>query len=83
MYNALALPNIDYCCVIGMEYGVALSGAMWLITSSPHLACRAELRSRLKWMTLEQRRKLFRLALVYKCLLGRAPQYLYFKFASS
>lgn len=34
-------------------------------------------------MTLEQRRKLFRLALVHKCLLGRAPQCLYFKFANS
>ena len=40
---------------------------MQLITSSPWLACSAVLRSRLKWVPLEQ---------------GRAPQYLCSKFAT-
>ena len=56
---------------------------MRLITSSPRLACNAMLRSRLGWVPLEQRRRLFRLALVHKCLLGRAPQYLCSKFVTN
>ena len=91
LYNALILPHIDYCCVVWMDCGATLSHkierlqnyGMRLITSSPRLACSAELRSRLKWVTLEQRRKLFRLALVHKCLHGRAPQYLCSKFATN
>ena len=56
---------------------------MWLITSSPQLACSAMLRGRLGWVPLEQRRRLFRLALVHKCLLRRAPQYLCSKFVTN
>jgi len=63
LYNALVLSHIDYCCVVWMECGATVSLEierlqMQLITSSPWLACSAELRSRLKWVTLEQRRKL-------------------------
>ena len=80
---------ILYCCAVWMECGATLSYkikqlqtyGMQLITSSPCFACSAELNttSRLKWMIVEQRRKLFRLSLVHKCLLGRAPQYLFSK----
>ena len=91
LYNALVLPHMDYCCVVWMECGAALrheikrlqNYGMWLITSSPRLACSAMLRSRLSWVPLEQRRRLFRLALVHKCLLGRAPQYLCSKFVTN
>ena len=91
LYNALVLPHMDYCCVVWMECGATLRHEMeWLqnygmrlITSSSRLACSAMLRSRLGWVPLEQRRRLFRLALVHKCLLGRAPQYPCSKFVTN
>ena len=91
LYDALVLPHMDYCCVVWMEYRATLrhkiewlkNYGMRLITSSPQLACSATLRSRLGWVPMEQRRRLFRLALVHKCLLGRAPQYLCSKFVTN
>lgn len=88
LYNALVLPH---CCVVWMECGATLrheierlqNYGMRLITSSPRLACSAMLRSRLGWLPLEQRRRLFRFTLVHKCLLGRAPQYLCSKFVTN
>ena len=91
LHNALVLPHIDYCCVVWMECGAMLrheierlqNYGMRLITFSPRLACSAMLRSRLGWVPLQQRRRLFRLALVHKCLLRGAPQYLCSKFATN
>ena len=91
LYNALVVPHMDYCCVVWMECGATLRhGIEWLqnyrmllITSSPRLACSAMLRRRMGWVPLKQRRRLFRLALVHKCLLGRAPQYLCSKFVTN
>ena len=82
---------MDYCCAVWMECGATLrhgfkrlqNHRMRLITSSPRLAYSAMLRRRLGWVPLEQRRRLFRLALVHKCLLGRAPQYLCSKFVTN
>ena len=82
---------MDYYCVVWMECGAVLrheierlqNYGMRLITSSPRLSCSAMLRSRLGWIILEQRRRLFRLALVHKFLLGRAPQYLCSKFVTN
>ena len=73
LYDALVLPHMDYCCVVWMEYWATLrhkierlkNYGMRLITSSPQLACSATLRSRLGWVPMEQRRRLFRLALVH------------------
>ena len=73
LYDALVLPHMDYCCVVWMEYRATLrhkierlkNYGMRLITFSPQLACNATLRSRLGWVPMEQRRRLFRLALVH------------------
>ncbi len=70
LYNALVLPHLDYCSVVWMECGVVLrqkverlqNFGMRLVTSSPRLTHSADLRNRLKWMTLEQRRQMSRLS---------------------
>ncbi len=48
---------------------------MYLITSSPRLTHSADLRKKLKWVTLEERRQIIRLTQVHQCFHGSAPQY--------
>jgi len=88
LYNALVLPHLDYCCVVWHECGATQSQrierlqnyGMRVITSSPPLTPSAELRTRLQWTTLSDRRELFRLSTVHRCLHHNAPQYMCSKF---
>ena len=81
-------PHIDYCCVIWHDCGATLaqgieriqSYGMRVITSSPPRTPSAELREKLQWTTLTNRRELFRLSTVHRCLHNNAARYMCSKF---
>ena len=91
LYMALVLPHIDYCCVIWHDYGATLaqgieriqSYGMRVIASSPPRTLSAELREKLQWTTLTDRRELFRLSTVHRCLQSNAPRYMCSKFQTN
>ena len=91
LYNALVLPHLDYCssvwncCSAGMRSKLekVQNYAMRLITSSPPRTSSADLRSKLKWTTLQNRRAMQLLMKVHKCVNGRAPPYMTSKFVAS
>ena len=84
IYNALALPHLDYCCVLWQECRIQLQQrveriqnyAMRLICSKPPRTPSEKLRSDMNCMPLSKRQELFRLALVHWCVRGWAPTYL-------
>ena len=78
------LPHIDYCCVVWHDCGSTLAQGiqriqnygMRVITSSPPQTPSAELREKLQWTTLTDRRELFRLSMVHRCLHNNAARYM-------
>ena len=88
IYNALVLPHLDYSCVLWHSCGSGLTQKvekiqnyrMRIITSSSRYTPSETLRSKLHWMTLSQRREVFQLSLVHRCIHDGAPKYLCSKF---
>ena len=84
LYNALVLPILDYCSVVWQECRKDLQQkveriqnyGMRLILAKPPRTPSAELRRQLKWLSLSERRELFRLVTVHRCLSQQAPRYL-------
>ena len=78
------LPHLDYCSVIWMECSKLLQQkiervqnyAMWLILTKPSGTPSDQLRTSLNWMPLINRREMFRMILVHRCVHGQAPKYL-------
>ena len=81
VYNALVLPHLDYCSVVWQECTKDLrmkiervqNYGMRIILSQPPRTPSKRLRDKLKWMTLEKRREMRRLALVRRCVMKEAP----------
>ena len=81
VYNALVLPHSDYCSVVWQECTKDLrmkiervqNYGMRIILSQPPRTPSRRLRDKLKWMTLERRREMRRLALVRRCVMKEAP----------
>ena len=73
IYNALVLPQLDYCCVLWHSCGSVLTQKveqiqnyrMRIITSSSRYTPSETLRRKLHWMTLSQQREVFQLSLVH------------------
>ena len=90
IYNALVIPHLDYYCVLWHSCGSVLTEKveqiqnyrMRIITSSSKYTPSETLRSKLhcSWMTLSQRREVFQLSLVHRCIHGVVPKYLRSKF---
>ena len=84
LYNALVLPHVDYCSVVWQECGKVLQKkveriqnyGMRFILSMPPRTPSNELHDRLKWMQLNQRRQMFRLNMVHRCVYQQVPAYL-------
>ena len=84
IYQALVLPHLDYCSVIWMECSKLLQQkiervqnyAMRLILTKPSGTPSDQLRTSLNWMPLTNRREMFRMILVHRCVHGQAPKYL-------
>ena len=84
IYNALVLPHLDYCSVVWMECAQELrtkiervqNYGMWLILSQPPRTSSTQLRSKLGWLPLSERRRLSRLALVQRCVKKLGPVYM-------
>ena len=84
LYNALVLPHLDYCSCIWNSCGVdgrnkierVQNYAMRLIMSAEPRTPSAELRSKLSWMTLQNRRNMQVISKVHRCLQNKAPHYL-------
>ena len=95
LYNALVLPHIDYCCVLRHDCGATLAQGieriqnygMRVITSPPPppppRTPSAELRAKLQWTTLTDRRELFQLSTVHRCLHNNAARYMCSKFRTN
>ena len=72
IYNALVLPHLDYCCVVWQECGKVLQQkneliqnyAMRLICSNPPRTSSQDLRKSMNWISLTERREIFRLVYV-------------------
>ena len=85
--NALVLPHLDFCSSVWHHCGETLTRriekihnyAMRLITSSPPRTSSDELREKLSWMTLRDRR-FHILCKVHRCLHRHASEYLCKKF---
>ena len=88
LYSALVLPHLDFCSSVWHHCGETLTRriekiqnyAMRLITSSPPRTSSDELREKLSWMTLRDRRRFHILCKVHQCLHRHAPEYLCKKF---
>ena len=84
LYNAIILPHLDYCSVVWQECSITLrkkveriqNYGMRIILSKPPRTPSAILRQELRWVPLDQRREMFRLSLIRKCVKGLAPQYM-------
>ena len=84
LYNALVLPHTDYCSVIWTDCSQLLQTktegiqnfGMRVIFGKPPRTPSHDLRTILKWNTLQTRRTIHRLELVHRCLIGLAPPYL-------
>ena len=91
LYNVLVLPHLDYCSCIWNSCGVdgrnkierVQNYAMRLIMSAEPRTPSAELRSKLSWMTLQNRRNMQVISKVHRCLQNKAPHYLCSKFESN
>ena len=82
--NPSIMPWCSHCSVVCYDYGVTLAQGieriqnygMRVITSSPPRTPSAELREKLQWRTLTDRRELFRLSTVHRCLHNNAAHYM-------
>ena len=76
LYCALVQPHVDYCCVVWDHCSKHLqtkvetiqNWAMRDILNSPWSTTGTELREKLGWTTLSQRRNLLTLETIYKCI---------------
>ena len=80
IYNALVLPYLDYCSVVWQESQClrqklerVQNYGMRIILSRPPRTHSDDLRKELNWTTLEARRNMNRLCLVYKCVRSQVP----------
>ena len=88
LYCALIQPHTDYCSVVWDHLTVeqenkveAIQNAgMRLILGAPRTATGTEMRQKLGWTTLAQRRKLHALKVAHKCIHKTGPAYLHSKF---
>ena len=81
IYNALVLPYLDYCSVLWQECLQCLRqklervqnyGMRIILSRPPRIHC-DDLHKELNWTTLEARRNMNRLCLVYKCVRSHVP----------
>ena len=76
LYNALVLPYLDYCSIVWQECSKeqvqrlerVQNYGMRIILSKPPRTNSEEMRRELKWRTLESRRNMRRLGLMYRCV---------------
>ena len=88
LYSALILPHVDYCSIVWDQLTKDLERkvetiqnvGMRIILNAPRMATGTEMRQKLGWCTLAQRRKLHPLKLAHKCLHNVGPTYLHHKF---
>ena len=88
LYSALVQPHVDYCCVVWDRCSKHLqtkvetiqNRGMRYILKSPWSTTGTELREKLGWTTLSQRRNLLTLKTIHKCIHKRGPTYLHEKF---
>ena len=81
VYNAMVLPHLDYCSVVWQECTMELrkkveriqNYGMQLILSKSAGTPSDGLRQELRWLPLERRREMFRLFLVHRRVMKRAP----------
>ena len=81
IYQALILPNLDYCCVLWMECGKVLqqkveriqNSAMRFIMDKPLRTSVECMRKDLVLLSLVDRREMFRVIFVYRCMSDLAP----------
>ena len=91
VYNALVLPYLDYCSVVWQECSQCLrqklervqNYGMRIILSRPPRTHSDDLRKELNWTTLEARRNMNRLCLVYKCVRSQVPTTLSLRFEAN
>jgi len=88
LYGALIKPHTDYCSVVWDQLTVerekkveAIQNAgLRFILRAPGTATGTELRQKLEWATLAQRRKLHALKVAHRCIHKVGPAYLHHKF---
>ena len=76
LYNALVLPYLDYCSIVWQECSKeqvqrlerVQNYGMRIILSKPPRTNSEEMRRELKWRTLDSRRNMRRLGLMYRCV---------------
>ena len=81
VYNAIVLPHLDYCSVVWLDCSKKLcqelekiqNYGVCILLSKPPKPPSEGLRQVLGWKTLERRRQFMRMALVHRCITGRAP----------
>ena len=79
--NAIVLPHLGYCSVVWLECSQKLcqeleriqNYGMRIVLSKPPKTPSEGLRMVLGWKMLVKRRQLMRMALVHRCVTGRAP----------
>ena len=90
LYCALIQPHTDYCSVVWRQLTLEQEKkvetiqniGMRIILGAPRSATGTEMREKLQWTTLAQRRRLFALKLAYKCIHRMGPVYLHNTFQS-
>ena len=90
LYCALIQPHTDYCSVVWHQLTLEQEKkvetiqniGMRIILGAPRSATGTEMREKLQWTTLAQRRRLLALKLAYKCIHRMGPVYLHNKFQS-
>ena len=90
LYCALIQPHTDYCSVVWHQLTLEQEKkvetiqniGMRIILGAPRSETGTEMREKLQWITLAQRRRLFALKLAYKCIHRMGPVYLHNKFQS-
>ena len=91
IYNALVLPYLNYCSVVWQECSQCLrqklervqNYGMRIILSRPPRTPSGDLCEELNWTTLEARRNMNRLCLVYKCVWSQVPATLSSRFEAN
>ena len=76
VFNAFVLPHLDYCAIIWQECSLKLKSdieriqkyGMRLVLNKPFGTPTHVLREKIGWVSLETRRLVFRLVLVFRCL---------------
>ena len=81
VFNAFVLPHLDYCAIIWQECSLKLKSdieriqkyGMRLVLNKPFGTPTHVLREKIGWVSLETRRLVFRLVLVFRCLKLSSP----------